>query len=63
VLLAENPCVKYHNNERGYVRCEVTQESWRSDFRTVSYVTRRGAPMQTRASFVVESGAPRLHQA
>jgi|CXWL01.1.fsa_nt_gi alkaline phosphatase D len=62
-LLAENPCVKYHNNERGYVHCEITRAGWRSDFRTIPYVTRRGAPLQTRASFVVESGAPRLHQA
>ncbi|HQY05942.1 MAG TPA: alkaline phosphatase D family protein [Lacunisphaera sp.] len=59
-LLAENPFVKYHNNERGYVRCEITKKSWRSDFRTIPYVTRRGAPLQTRASLVVESGTPRL---
>jgi alkaline phosphatase D len=62
-LLAENRFVKYHNHERGYVRCEITPQSWRSDFRTVPYVTRRGAPLQTRASFVVEAGDPRLHRA
>lgn len=61
-LLAENPCVKYHNNERGYVHCEITPKSWRSDFRTVPYVTRRDAPLQTRASFVVEAGEQRLHR-
>lgn len=61
-LLAENPFVKYHNNERGYVRCEITKKSWRSDFRTIPYVTRRGAPLQARASLVVESGTPRLQK-
>ena len=62
-LLAENPFVKYHNNERGYVRCEVRSQQWRTDFRTVPFVTRRGAPLQTRATYVVESGRPLLNRA
>jgi alkaline phosphatase D len=61
-ILAENPFVKYHNAERGYVRCEVTPQQWRTDYRTVPYVTRRGAPLNTRASFVVESGRPVLNR-
>ncbi len=60
-LLAENPFVKYHNNERGYVHCEITRKSWRTNFQTIPYVTRSGAPLKTRASFVVETGDPRLH--
>ena len=59
VLQFQNPFIKYFNDERGYVRCEVTPQTWRTDFRTVPYVTRRGAPVNTRASFVVESGRPR----
>jgi alkaline phosphatase D len=62
-LLAENPGVKFHNEERGYVRCEVTPKSWRTDFRTVPYVTRRGAALTTRATFVVEAGRARLNRA
>lgn len=62
-LLAENPFVKFFNGERGYVRCEVTPKTWRSDFRTVPYVSRRGAPLLTRASFIVESGRPELQRA
>ncbi|MBL9206538.1 MAG: alkaline phosphatase D family protein [Opitutaceae bacterium] len=61
-LMAENPGVKFHNSHRGYVRCEVTPTSWRADFRTVPYVSRRGAPLETPASFVVESGRPRLNR-
>ena len=61
-LLPENPCVKFHNSERGYVRCEVTPGQWRTDYRTVPFVTRPGAPLQTRASFVVEDGRPRLQR-
>jgi alkaline phosphatase D len=63
VLQAENPFIKYFNDERGYVRCEVTPQTWRTDFRTVPYVTRRGAPVSTRASFVVESGRSVLQRA
>jgi alkaline phosphatase D len=62
LLATENPGVKFHNNERGYVRCEITPTQWRTDFRTVSYVTKPGAPLNTRASFLVESGRPRLHR-
>lgn len=57
-VLADNPFVKFYNAERGYVRCEVTPEEWRSDYRVVEYITRRGAPRITRASFVVENGQP-----
>lgn len=62
-LLAENPFVKFHNAERGYVRCEVTPQRWRTDYRTVPFVSKAGAPLNTRASFVVESGRPQLQRA
>ncbi len=62
-LLSENPFVKFHNRERGYVLCEVTPDQWRSDYRTVEYVSRKGAPVNTRASFVVESGRSKLEKA
>lgn len=61
-LLSENPFVKFHNAERGYLSCEVTPKTWRTDFRTVEYVSRPGAPLQTRASFVVEDGRPVLNR-
>lgn len=62
-ILAENPFVKFFNDERGYLFTELTPDTCRTDYRTVPYVTRRGAPLHTRASFVVESGHPRLHRA
>ncbi|MGV3754841.1 MAG: alkaline phosphatase D family protein [Verrucomicrobiota bacterium] len=62
-LYSENPFVKYHNAERGYVRCEVTPKQWRTDYQTVEYVTRPGSPLNTRSSFVVESGQPKLQKA
>jgi alkaline phosphatase D len=60
-LLAENPFVKFQSAERGYVTCEVTAQAWRTDFKTVEYVSRPGAPLNVRASFVVESGRPVLN--
>ena len=54
--LPENPQVHFFNAQRGYVRCVVTPERWQSDYRVVPYVSRPGAPISTRASFVVENG-------
>ncbi len=61
--LAENPFVKFHTAERGYVRCIVTPNQWRSDYQAVEYVTRPGAPLITRASFVVADGKPGVESA
>lgn len=61
--LGENPFVKFHSQQRGYVRCEVTPGKWRADYRVVDFVTRPGAAIRTPASFVVESGRPRLERA
>jgi alkaline phosphatase D len=62
-LLSENPFVKFHNNQRGYVRCVVTPALWRTDYQVVPYVTREGAPVSTRASFVIEDGQRGLRKA
>ena len=61
--MAENPFVKFFNNERGYVVCEVTPKQWRTDYRTVEYVTRAGAPLNTRATYVLEDGKSTLNKA
>lgn len=61
--LAENPHLRFINRERGYVRNTITPSEWTADFRTVDFVTRPGAPVRTRASFVVEEGKPGANQA
>ncbi len=55
---AENPFVKFLNFERGYVKCSVTPEQYQSDYRVVEFVDKPGAPLVTRASFLVENGQP-----
>ncbi|MCA0754239.1 alkaline phosphatase D family protein [Paenibacillus sp. N4] len=61
-ILAENPHIKFYNNQRGYVRCTATHESFQADYKVVPYVTRPGAPISTRASFLMEKGKPGLKQ-
>jgi alkaline phosphatase D len=61
--LPANPHIKFHNSQRGYVRCLVTPERWTTDYRIVPYVTRQGAPVSTRASFVVETGRAGMEKA
>lgn len=58
--LAENPFVKFHNAERGYMLCELSPNEWRSHYRTVEYVSKPGAPRHTRASFTLQSGSAKL---
>ena len=62
-IVSQNANVRFLNGERGYVRCKVTPEAWQSDFRVVEYVSRPGAPVRTRASFMVEAGEPGVKQA
>lgn len=62
-LLSANACVQFHNAERGYILCDVTPERWRSDYQVVDDVLRPGGNTFTRASFVVEAGAPRIQNA
>ena len=61
--LGENPHLKYYNQQRGYVRCTLTPAQWRSDYRVVEYVTSKGSPIRTDATFVVEDGVPGLQGA
>jgi alkaline phosphatase D len=57
-IMAENPCLKFLNDQRGYTRCTITPEEWRTDFRVVDAVSKPGAPIKTRATYVIENGQP-----
>ena len=58
VHMMENPHIKFINRNRGYVRNTVTATEWTTDFRIVDFVTVPGAPVRTRASYVIEDGQP-----
>ncbi|MDR7302549.1 alkaline phosphatase D family protein [Haloactinomyces albus] len=62
-VLDDNPHVKFYKDRRGYVRTKFTGSRLRTDYRVLPYVTRKGAQVETAASFVVEDGDPTLHRA
>lgn len=62
-FLAANPHMRFFNAQRGYIRVNVDRDAWRSDFRVLPYVTRPGAPVSTRASFVIEDRKPGVQPA
>jgi alkaline phosphatase D len=57
-LLRLNPHLKFFNGRRGYVRVGITPSRWTADFRTVPFVSKPGAEIETRASWTVEAGRP-----
>jgi alkaline phosphatase D len=61
-ILQENPHIKFFSNQRGYVRCKLTQQKWQTDYLVVLYVSRPGAPIEMRTSFIVEDGKSSLQQ-
>jgi alkaline phosphatase D len=56
----KNPYLKYTNDRRGYLVCDVTPERWQTQFRTVSRVTVPDAPITTAATATVVHGEPAL---
>jgi alkaline phosphatase D len=63
LLLSDNPFVKYHNAERGYLEVRGRCKGVEAEYRTVPFVLKPGAPINTRASFVVEPGKPGVQNA
>ena len=54
----QNDFVKWYNSNRGYVSCELTKDHWKTSFRATPYVSRKGAPIETKAVFMIEEGRP-----
>ena len=57
-ILAANPHLKFHSGLRGYLRFRIDQRSWRTDVRVLPYVSRPGGPIETVASFAIETFRP-----
>jgi alkaline phosphatase D len=54
---ANNPHLRFQDNHHGYVRCTVTPDLWRTDYRVIPTVVQQNdGGINTLASFVVESG-------
>ena len=63
LILAQNPYIKFFNNRRGYLSMEVTADLWQTHYRIIDYISRPGAPLKTRATYVVEAGEKAMHLA
>lgn len=60
--IAANTHVKWHNRQRGYVKCAVDANGWSADYRIVPYVTRPGAPIETASRWRVTHGRAGIEQ-
>jgi alkaline phosphatase D len=54
--LSENPHVKWQHSRRGYIACTVTPDAWRAEYRTVPFVTRPDAPIETSSRWRLARG-------
>jgi len=59
-LLDNNPTLKFLNNQRGYLLCDVTPERWITEVKVLDKVSERGGVLSTRARLAVESGVPKI---
>src|SRR5690606_32097885 len=63
LILSENEHIPYAHERRGYVRCEIDQDSWRTDFRVVPIVTDPDSGAETGATDVLEAAHPGIQPA
>ena len=59
-ILAENPQLKFINDQRGYLACEVTPDEWRTHFMVMDRVSTPGGAINRRATITVPRGTPSL---
>jgi alkaline phosphatase D len=59
-ILANNPQLRFMNDQRGYHTCEVTTEAWRTNVMVMDRVTRPGGQMSRRATLTVPHGTPSI---
>ena len=57
-MMKNNPELKFLNDQRGYVVCEVTPDAWLSHFQVVDQVSTRSNTMKRRATAEVAHGVP-----
>ena len=62
-VLAANPQLRWHNARRGYVTCRVTPDAWEADYRTVPFVTRPDAPIETASRWRLAHGRAGIERA
>jgi alkaline phosphatase D len=61
-ILAANPQLKFINDQRGYLTCDVTPDEWRTNFMVVDRVTTPGGALSKRATLAVARGEVALRE-
>lgn len=61
-FMANNPQLKFINNQRGYLACDVTRDEWRTNFMVVDKISTPGGQLAKRATWAVARGQPALRQ-
>lgn len=60
-ILAANPQLRFINDQRGYLTCDVTPDQWRTNYMVMDKVSVPGGAISKRATATVERGRPDLH--
>ena len=63
MFLGQNPELKFANDQRGYIVCEVGREAWQTHFMVVDKVTTPVNSLSKRATGVVENGVAGIKMA
>ncbi|MFW2830906.1 alkaline phosphatase D family protein [Sphingomonas sp. ID0503] len=61
-MLANNPGLKFMNDQRGYLVCEVRPEAWQTDVMVIDRISTPGGALSRRARFAVPHGAVRVER-
>jgi alkaline phosphatase D len=56
--MSENPHMKWQNARRGYVTCRLDDSACTAEYRTVAYVSKPGAAIETPTTWRLEHGRP-----
>ena len=61
-ILANNPQLKFINDQRGYLTCDVTPDEWRTNFMVLDRVRVPDGTLSKRATLAVGRGEPALRE-
>jgi len=62
-ILANNPQLRFINDQRGYLTCDVTPDEWKTNFMVMDRVSAPGGSISKRATMAVARGEVALRQA
>jgi alkaline phosphatase D len=61
-ILAANPQLKFINDQRGYLTCDVTPDEWRTNYMVLDRVSTPGGAISKRATLAVARGEVALRE-